>query len=210
MRRSSSIPRAMQATIPTPSPSRSRSSSTLRPASILGAQAVGYEGVDKRIDVIAAFLSMGANIEALDRVRACLCSALREREGPRELRGLRGREYPGGLTAQVRWNEVARLKAEGAFILDVRTPEEFALGHIEGAANISNTDPAPRLAEVPRDRFVLLYCGVGIRGYLAERILRQNGWTRPGQSRRRLEDLRGGDGRAIEQGHLPSGRARVR
>jgi peroxiredoxin family protein/TusA-related sulfurtransferase/rhodanese-related sulfurtransferase len=73
---------------------------------------------------------------------------------------------------------VARLKAEGSFLLDVRTPEEYALGHIEGASNIPNTVLRSRLAEVPRDRFVLLYCGVGIRGYLAERILRQNGWSR--------------------------------
>jgi len=82
-----------------------------------------------------------------------------------------------GLTAQARWSEVARRKSEGAFILDVRTPEEFALSHIEGAVNISNTMIRDRLPEVPRDRFILLYCGVGIRGYLAERILRQNGWT---------------------------------
>jgi peroxiredoxin family protein/TusA-related sulfurtransferase/rhodanese-related sulfurtransferase len=81
-----------------------------------------------------------------------------------------------GLTAQVRWNDVSRLKAGGAFILDVRTPEEFVLGHVEGATNISNTVLRSRLEEVPRDRFILLYCGVGIRGYLAERILRQNGW----------------------------------
>lgn len=73
---------------------------------------------------------------------------------------------------------MARLKAEGSFLLDVRTPEEYALGHIEGASNIPNTVLRSRLAEVPRDRFVLLYCGVGIRGYLAERILRQNGWSR--------------------------------
>jgi len=144
---------------------------------ILGAQAVGYEGVDKRIDVIAAFISVGAGIEALTRFEHAYAPPFSSAKDPVNYVGFVAENLRKGLSAQVRWNDVERLRAAGAFILDVRTPEEFALGHIEGAANISNTILRSRLAEVPRDRFVLVYCGVGIRGYLAERILRQNGWT---------------------------------
>jgi NADPH-dependent 2,4-dienoyl-CoA reductase/sulfur reductase-like enzyme/peroxiredoxin family protein/TusA-related sulfurtransferase/rhodanese-related sulfurtransferase len=144
---------------------------------VLGAQAVGYEGVDKRIDVLAAFISMGAGIEALARFEHAYAPPFASAKDPVNYAGFVAENLRKGLSAQACWNEVERLKSAGAFILDVRTPEEFALGHIEGAANISNTVLRSRLAEVPRDRFVLLYCGVGIRGYLAERILRQNGWT---------------------------------
>jgi peroxiredoxin family protein/rhodanese-related sulfurtransferase/TusA-related sulfurtransferase len=144
---------------------------------LLGAQAVGYEGVDKRIDVIAAFLSMGAGIEALARFEHAYAPPFASAKDPVNYAGFVAENLRSGLTAQVRWNQVAELRAKGAFVLDARTPEEFALGHIEGAANIPNTELRSRLAEVPKDRFVLLYCGVGIRGYLAERILRQKGWT---------------------------------
>jgi NADPH-dependent 2,4-dienoyl-CoA reductase/sulfur reductase-like enzyme/peroxiredoxin family protein/TusA-related sulfurtransferase/rhodanese-related sulfurtransferase len=144
---------------------------------LLGAQAVGYEGVDKRIDVIAAFLSMGAGVEALTRFEHAYAPPFASAKDPVNYAGFVAENIRSGLTAQVRWNRVAELRAQGAFVLDVRTPEEFALGHIEGAANIPNTELRSRLAEVPKGRFVLLYCGVGIRGYLAERILRQNGWA---------------------------------
>ncbi len=143
---------------------------------ILGAQAVGYEGVDKRIDVIAAFISLGAGVDALTRFEHAYAPPFASAKDPVNYAGFVAENIRAGLTNQVSWDEVKRLKAEGAFILDVRTKEEFELGHIEGAVNISNTELRSRLGEVPRDRFVLIYCGVGIRGYLAERILRQNGW----------------------------------
>jgi rhodanese-related sulfurtransferase/TusA-related sulfurtransferase len=81
-----------------------------------------------------------------------------------------------GRSRPVGWREVAPMKKNGAYLLDVRTAEEFDLGHIEGAVNISNTELRARLAEVPHNRPILAYCGVGIRGYLAERILRENGF----------------------------------
>jgi NADPH-dependent 2,4-dienoyl-CoA reductase/sulfur reductase-like enzyme/peroxiredoxin family protein/rhodanese-related sulfurtransferase/TusA-related sulfurtransferase len=145
---------------------------------LLGAQAVGYEGVDKRIDVIAAFLSTGADIGALAEFEHAYAPPFASAKDPVNYAGFVAQNLRSGLSAQVRWNDVERLKAEGAFLLDVRSPEEYALGHIEAAVNIPNTTLRSRLEEVPRDRFVLVYCGVGIRGYLAERILRQNGISR--------------------------------
>jgi Uncharacterized NAD(FAD)-dependent dehydrogenases len=144
---------------------------------ILGAQAVGYEGVDKRIDVIAAFLSMGAGVDALTSFEHAYAPPFASAKDPVNYAGFVAENIRAGLTKQVRWNDVADLEKEGALVIDVRTPEEFALGHIEGAINIPNTAIRDRLSEIPKDRFILLYCGVGIRGYLAERILRQKGWT---------------------------------
>jgi len=145
---------------------------------LLGAQAVGYEGVDKRIDVIAAYLSLGAGVEALTRFEHAYAPPYASAKDPVNYAGFVAENLLSGLSEQVPWSEVEPLKRKGAFLLDVRTPEEYALGHIEGASNIPNTVLRERLSEVPRDRFLLLYCGVGIRGYLAERILRQNGYPR--------------------------------
>jgi peroxiredoxin family protein/rhodanese-related sulfurtransferase/TusA-related sulfurtransferase len=82
-----------------------------------------------------------------------------------------------GRSQVVSWKQFEELRAKGAFVLDVRTREEFELGAVPGAVCIPNTELRNRLNEVPKDRTVLVYCGVGLRGYLAERILRQNGWT---------------------------------
>ena len=152
---------------------------------ILGAQAVGTEGVDKRIDVIAAFLSTGAGVDALARFEHAYAPPFASAKDPINYTGFIAENIGAGLTRQVKWHEVDRLRAGGALLLDVRTAEEFALGHIAGAVNVPNTEIRSRLAEIPRDRPVVLYCGVGIRGYLAERILRQNGW-------RDLANLAGG------------------
>jgi len=144
---------------------------------LLGAQGVGYEGVDKRIDVLAAFLSMGGTMADLARFEQAYAPPFSSAKDPVNYAGFVAEDLRAGLSDQARWSDVERLRGEGAFILDVRTPEEFELGHIEGAVNVPNTELRGRLAELPRDRFILVYCGVGIRGYLAERILRQSGWT---------------------------------
>lgn len=144
---------------------------------LLGAQGVGYEGVDKRIDVLAAFLAMGGTMADLARFEQAYAPPFASAKDPVNYAGFVAENLRSGLSDQVQWSDVARLRDEGAFLLDVRTGEEFALGHIEGAVNVPNTELRGRLAELPKDRFILIYCGVGIRGYLAERILRQNGWT---------------------------------
>jgi peroxiredoxin family protein/rhodanese-related sulfurtransferase/TusA-related sulfurtransferase len=83
-----------------------------------------------------------------------------------------------GLSDTITWEEAAIKKAAGAFILDVRTPEEFSLGTIEGAYNIPNTELRNRLKEVPKDKEIIVTCAMGLRGYLAERTLRQNAFTK--------------------------------
>jgi NADPH-dependent 2,4-dienoyl-CoA reductase/sulfur reductase-like enzyme/peroxiredoxin family protein/rhodanese-related sulfurtransferase/TusA-related sulfurtransferase len=143
---------------------------------LLGAQAVGYEGVDKRIDVLAAFIAMGANIGVLRDFEHAYAPPFASAKDPVNYAGFVAENLMQGLSRQIGWREVQSWRKNGAYVLDTRTVEEFDLGHIEGAVNIPNTDLRARLVEVPRNRPVLVYCGVGIRGYLAERILRENAY----------------------------------
>jgi NADPH-dependent 2,4-dienoyl-CoA reductase/sulfur reductase-like enzyme/rhodanese-related sulfurtransferase len=143
---------------------------------VLGAQAVGYEGVDKRMDVLAAYLAMGATVHDLETFEHAYAPPFANAKDAVNHAGFVAANVLAGRSRQVTWRDVARLKAEGAYLLDVRSPEEFAEGHIDGAVNIPHTALRERLAEVPTDRFILVNCAVGIRGYLAERVLRQNGY----------------------------------
>lgn len=143
---------------------------------LLGAQAVGYEGVDKRIDVIAAFIATGAPVSVLKEFEHAYAPPFASAKDPVNYAGFVAENIMEGRSRQVSWREVSALIKQGAFVLDTRTPEEFSLGRIEGAVNIPNTEIRTRLHEVPRDRTVLIYCGVGIRGYLAERVLREQGF----------------------------------
>jgi len=145
---------------------------------ILGAQAVGRDGVDKRIDVVAAHLGMGGTIEDLAEFEHAYAPPYASAKDGVNYAGFVAANVRDGLTDLVTWDAVASRVEAGAFLLDVRTPQEFELGHIPGAVNIPNTALRARLGEVPLDRDILIYCGVGIRGYLSERILREHGITR--------------------------------
>ena len=145
---------------------------------ILGAQAVGVAGVDKRIDVIAAFLGMHGTVEDLAEFEHAYAPPYSGAKDGVNYAGFVAVNSMEGLTNLVHWNEVEAHVAFGAQVLDARTPQEFQQGHIPGAINLSNTVLRDRLSDVPRDREILIYCGVGIRGFMAERILRENGFTR--------------------------------
>lgn len=144
---------------------------------VLGAQGVGYDGVDKRIDVIAALIGMGAKIADLCAFEQVYAPPFSSAKDPVNVAGFIAENVLTGRSAVVSWREFEEKRAKGAFVLDVRTREEFELGSIPGAVCIPNTELRNRLSEVPKDKTILIYCGVGLRGYLAERILAQNGWT---------------------------------
>jgi len=144
---------------------------------LLGAQVVGYDGVDKRIDLLADHIRRGASVYELAEIEHAYAPPFSSAKDPVNIAGMAADNVTKGLSTLVAWNEVAALKETETYFLDVRTGEEFLLGAIPGAVNIPLDELRARLAEVPKDRFVMVYCGVGLRGYLAERILRQNGWT---------------------------------
>jgi NADPH-dependent 2,4-dienoyl-CoA reductase/sulfur reductase-like enzyme/peroxiredoxin family protein/rhodanese-related sulfurtransferase/TusA-related sulfurtransferase len=144
---------------------------------LYGAQVVGWDGVDKRIDVLAEAVRRGESVVDLAAFEHAYAPPFSSAKDPVNIAGMAAENVLDGLTRAVPWSAVQGMLDAGAFFLDVRTPEEFALGTIPGAVNVPNDQLRARLGEVPRDRAVLVFCGVGLRGYLAERILRQNGWS---------------------------------
>ncbi|MDX9899715.1 MAG: FAD-dependent oxidoreductase, partial [Spirochaetia bacterium] len=144
---------------------------------LYGAQVVGWDGVDKRIDVLAEAVRHGHSILDLAEFEHAYAPPFSSAKDPVNIAGMAAQNAMEGLTRIVAWNEVQAMIDGGAFLLDVRTTEEFSLGSIPGAINIPNDTLRERLGEVPRDRPVLVFCSVGLRGYLAERILRQHGWS---------------------------------
>ncbi|HOT61691.1 MAG TPA: FAD-dependent oxidoreductase [Treponemataceae bacterium] len=145
---------------------------------VWGAQAIGYDGADKRVDVIAALIGKEATVSDLAEFEHAYAPPYSSAKDPVNMLGFVAENAMDGMTRTVDWKEAERARAAGAFMLDVRSPEEFSLGAITGAVNIPHTELRARLAEVPRDRDVIINCAIGLRGYLAERVLRQAGYDR--------------------------------
>lgn len=145
---------------------------------VLGAQAIGVDGVDKRIDVIATALKLGATVDQLQNLELCYAPPFSSAKDPVNMAGFTAVNILDGLTHIKHWHDVDELDRSQVVILDVRTPEEFDLGAIDGAINLPVDDLRARYAELPRDKDILIYCRVGLRGYVAERILKQLGFDR--------------------------------
>ena len=143
---------------------------------IFGAQAVGYDGVEKRIDVIAT--AIAANMTAMDLSELELSYAppFSSAKDPVNMLGFVAKNITAGLVDTFQWHEVDDIVKSGNLLIDVREPIEHDLGYIEGAKLMSLGDIRSRLNELPKDKTIYLYCQVGIRGYNASRILIQNGF----------------------------------
>jgi NADPH-dependent 2,4-dienoyl-CoA reductase/sulfur reductase-like enzyme/rhodanese-related sulfurtransferase len=141
---------------------------------LLGAQAVGEEGVDKRIDVIAMAIQKGGTVFDLEEAEVCYAPQFGAAKDPVNFAGMIAANVVRGEVALAPWSDAARADV---LLLDVRDPDEFAAGHLPGAVNIPLADLRARMAGLPRDRTVLTYCGVGQRAYYAARALTQHGCT---------------------------------
>ncbi len=144
---------------------------------LLGAQVVGYDGVDKRLDVMAHILQTGGTIYDLMEFEHAYAPPFSSAKDPVNMAGFVADNIMQERLRIFYWNEVAELPAD-AFLLDVRNPEEFHDGAINGAVNIPVNEIRSVLADLPRDRDIYIYCEAGLRGYLAQRILLQNGFNR--------------------------------
>ena len=146
---------------------------------VLGAQAIGRGGVDKRIDVIAVAIRArmtAADLTELDLAYAPPYSSAKD---PVNMAGFMIQNILEGIVDQVTWDEALRLAAEddGVALLDTRTAGENAHGGIEGASHIPVDELRGRLDELPRDKRLLVFCASGLRSYVACRILSQHGFT---------------------------------
>jgi NADPH-dependent 2,4-dienoyl-CoA reductase/sulfur reductase-like enzyme/rhodanese-related sulfurtransferase len=140
---------------------------------ILGAQAVGREGVEKRIDVIATAIQFNGTVHDLAEAELCYAPQFGAAKDPVNLAGMLAENVLNGDMPVVDWREIERTDA---LLLDVREPDEFADGHIPQAINLPLSQMRSRYTELPRDRDVWICCGVGQRAYYATRFLAQHGY----------------------------------
>lgn len=144
---------------------------------ILGAQAVGQGAVDKRIDVIAAMITMGATLEDLKELELCYSPVFGTAKDVVNQAALVGLNVLYNRFRQVPVSQVRPLVEQGAYILDVREAGEFAAGHIQGAHNIPLSQLRERMEEIPRDIPVYVHCRSSQRSYYAICYLQGNGFT---------------------------------
>lgn len=142
---------------------------------ILGAEIVGRDGVDKRIDVLSTAMRSGLTVYDLEELELAYAPPFSSAKDPVNMAGYTASNILKGDMKVMHWDEVKKLGDE-YFILDVRTPVEYEGGHIEGAVNIPVDSLRERLNELPRDKKIFEYCKIGLRGYVAYRILAQNGF----------------------------------
>ncbi len=144
---------------------------------ILGAQLVGFDGVDKRCDVLAAAIRAGMTAVDLTELELCYAPPYSSAKDPVNMLGYVIENVLTGKVKQFHWHDVPRvLEDENALLLDVRTVGEYRAGNIPGAVHIPLDDLRGRLGELPRDRVVYVHCQSGLRSYLACRILSQEGY----------------------------------
>ncbi|MFN7914277.1 MAG: FAD-dependent oxidoreductase [Vicinamibacterales bacterium] len=140
---------------------------------VLGAQAVGTDGVEKRIDVIATTIQFGGTVHDLAEAELCYAPQFGAAKDPVNMAGMMAQNVLRGDMPVANW---ADLDGTDALVLDVREPEEFERGHVPGAVNVPLSQLRHRYGELSPDRDVLVYCGVGQRAYFATRFLMMHGY----------------------------------
>lgn len=143
---------------------------------LYGAQIVGYDGVDTRINQYALAIKNGATVEDLTRLEHAYAPPFSSAKDPVAISGYVAGNILSGKMQPLYWRELQQAETDNVTLIDVRTPDEYALGTIPGAINIPLDDMRERMSEIPADRPVWLFCGVGLRGYLASNILKANGY----------------------------------
>lgn len=143
---------------------------------LLGAQAIGHDGVDKRIDVLATALKAGMTVHDLAQLELAYSPPYGSAKDPVDLAGMVAENVLAGDVAITQWDEVAFLDSNRTLLLDVRRPEERRQGFIPGSTHIPLDELRQRLNELPRDREIIAYCQTGQRSYNAARILSQHGF----------------------------------
>ncbi|WP_319995438.1 CoA-disulfide reductase [Trichococcus shcherbakoviae] len=144
---------------------------------ILGVQAVGMEGVEKRVDVIATAMKLGATVYDLPDLELAYAPPYSSAKDPANIAGYAASNLLEGIVDSFQWHEVDGLIESGAFFLDVREDFELATGVLGDAYTIPLGDIRARMSELPKDKTIHVFCQVGHRGYNAARILMQNGFT---------------------------------
>lgn len=144
---------------------------------LYGAQIVGYDGVDKRIDQFALVLKQQGTIYDLIKVEQAYAPPFSSAKDPVAVASYVAENILSERVKMVYWRDLLDIDSSKIFLLDVRTADEYSLGSLPNAVNIPIDDLRDHLSELPKDKMIYVFCAVGLRGYLAYRILAQNGFT---------------------------------
>jgi NADPH-dependent 2,4-dienoyl-CoA reductase/sulfur reductase-like enzyme/rhodanese-related sulfurtransferase len=144
---------------------------------ILGAQGIGFTGVDKRIDVIATVMRLGGKVSDLTELELSYAPPFSSAKDPVNMIGYVAENILTERIQTFHYDELAAYDKNSTILLDVRTDLEYESGHLEGAINIAVDDLREKLASLDKSKVILTYCQVGIRSYIASRILMQNGYN---------------------------------
>lgn len=143
---------------------------------LLGAQCIGHDGADKRIDQLALIIKHNGTVDDLMALEQAYAPPFSSAKDPIAIAGYAAGNIVNGSMPVIYWREVRDAARDGMTLIDVRTAQEHQLGSIEGAVNIPLDDLRHRLAEIAHDKPIVVFCAVGLRGYLAQRILLSNGY----------------------------------
>ena len=144
---------------------------------ILGAQAVGFNGVDKRIDVLATAVRAKMTAQDLTELDLCYAPPFSSAKDPVNMAGYVIENIRSGLVRQHTWEDVVVISADrNAVLLDVQTPAEYAAAHLDGAVNIPVDELRGRMSELDKSKTIYVNCYSGLRSYIACRMLAANGF----------------------------------
>jgi rhodanese-related sulfurtransferase len=143
---------------------------------LLGAQAVGRDGVDKRIDVFATALKAGMTVHELEDIELAYAPPFGSAKDPINLAGMVAQHVVHNDVKNARWNEIDQLDLKKTVLLDVRDKNERDQGYIPNSLHIPLTELRERYRELPLEKEIIVYCQTGQRSYFADRFLAQKGY----------------------------------
>ncbi len=158
---------------------------------LLGAQSIGASGVDKRMDVLAVMIRQQANVRDLISLELCYAPPFSSAKDPVNMVGYMAEDILDGLSENIDCRDLSNALKNGAQLIDVRSEKEYQNGHLDNSVNIPLDSIRTRLNEIDKNREIIVYCQVGLRGYYAERILKQHGY--------KVRNLSGGYKMAVAQ-----------
>ncbi len=138
---------------------------------LYGAQCVGHDGVDKRIDQAALVIKNGGTIYDLIKLEHAYAPPFSSAKDPIAIAGYTAANIINGSMPIIHWRELKDMDLSGTTLIDVRTADEYSLGTIRNAINIPVDELRERIHEIPADKPVIVFCAIGLRGYIALKIL---------------------------------------
>lgn len=144
---------------------------------LYGAQVVGYDGVDKRIDLFAEVIRRGRTIYDLEEIEHAYAPPYSSAKDPVNMAGFTAENIIADKVNIIHFENIDKIDKTNTILLNVSTAEEHMMGHIEGSINIPLNELRKRVNELPTDKKIVVYCAAGLRGYIASRILILNGFN---------------------------------